>query len=203
MGSVDGRVEPPRWPAVPYPVTVEFEPLEIPARDAAANPIHGAELFLKTIADRKVFEQFARRGAIEGGPNLRLEGSVSSRWNPHSTANFFTWFPGGLIGAPNWRGTRMEFLAEAHLTLVDARTGALVSRYDAEVEYELVHKSNNPVPFFSAIAVVPGIFNGSIRTFPRKRYRRQIEPLAFEELWSRLEGQLLADTERRFIASGE
>lgn len=100
VASVDGQVEPPRWPSSPFPASVDLEPLDIPAGDQASVREDGVNLFLQTIDDRKLFARFSRSGQAQLDPDLRLVGSVRSHWNPRGAANFFTWFPGGLVWLP-------------------------------------------------------------------------------------------------------
>lgn len=197
VSNLDPGTGKPNWPTLPFSASVKVEPFEdsdsggvrsekIPAQ------YRGSEL-TQILRDHRVFariETVADRGYQT---DLVLRGEISARWNPLGASNFFTWWPGGLVFAPNWYGTRMRFFAEARTELVDARTGEIVRTYKASTANEVVHRSVSPGPFFGAAIIVPNVIRGARFTYPRELYKEVMYPIAYSRLWQQIAGQIVDD----------
>jgi len=204
LDPVAGRSD---WPALPFSasVTVErFEVLddgnvrgdEIPARfrDPALTQI---------LREHRVFARTEAAADRSFQTDLVLRGELSARWDPLGANNFFTWWPGGLVLAPNWYGTRMQFFAEARAELVDARTGDLVGTYEASSAHEVVHRSATPGPFFGAAIIVPNVIRGARLTYPREVYKEAVYPIAYPGLWREIAGRIVNDLADRYASEAK
>jgi hypothetical protein len=130
--------------------------------------------------------------------NIVIRGNVSGNFRHHGAKNFFTWWPGGLIFAPNWRGTRYIYEARAEVEVVDAQSGKVLERHHAETSHELIHKSSNPGPFFGALILFPGIVKGSLSVSPRAKYRKLMYEEAYSSLWDTLSKSIIASESKRY-----
>jgi hypothetical protein len=187
----------PDWPTLPFSASLTVEPFEV----SHSGDVRGEEIpaefrdpaLTRILRERRVFartETVADRGFQT---DLVLRGEVSAGWDAMGTNNFFTWWPGGLVLAPNWYGTRMQFFTEARTELVDGRTGEIVGTYEASTAHEVVHRSATPGPFFGAAIVVPNVIRGARLTYPRETYKEVMYPIAYSGLWQRIAGQIVDD----------
>jgi hypothetical protein len=155
------------------------------------------------LREQRVFARTEREADRRFPTDLVLRGEVSARWDPLGTDNFFTWWPGGLVLAPHWHGTRMQFFAEARTELVDSRTGEVVGTYEASTAHEVVHRSSTPGPFFGAAIIFPNVIRGARLTYPRERYMREMYPVAYSELWQQLAGRIVEDLADMYAAGAK
>ena len=125
--------------------------------------------------------------------NLLIRGKVSGDFRYDGAKNFFTWWPGGLVFAPNWRGTRYMYDAYADVEVIDIYTGKVLGTYHAESSHELFHKSNNPGPFIAALVIVPGVVKGAMSVSPRTKYRQLMYEVAYPNLWKKIAMQIDED----------
>jgi len=117
---------------------------------------------------------------------LLIRGKVSGKFRKKSAKNFFTWWPGPLIFAHNWRGTRFVYDAFADIELINAGTGEVLGNYHAESAHELIHKSAGPGPFLGALVIIPGVIKGAVSVSPRGRYRKRMYEAVYADLWHKV-----------------
>jgi hypothetical protein len=201
--SRDGVMTSPAWPSPPFPASVALENFSGQASDGKFSEGQSADGLAQILLDQKVFARVKAPGSGDGRTDLILRGDVQSHWDARGAANFFIWWPGGLVFAPNWYGTRMRFFTQATVELVDAGTGARVGEYSASTSHELVHRSASPGPFFGALIVVPGVVRGATLTWPRAKYKAMVQPVAYAELWQRVAAEIVKDRKPVYIAEAE
>jgi hypothetical protein len=187
----------PAWPRDPFPTSVTVEPIAIRdggflRRDAELKreQFEGSGL-TKVLRDHRIFARAMFGDRDETATDLVLRGEIVGRWNPRGAANFFTWWPGGLVLAPNWYGTRMEYFTEARIELANRRTGERLASYRASTAYEVIHRSATPGPFFGAAIIVPNVVKGARLTYPRERYKNLVYPIAHTRLWEEIASQIV------------
>jgi hypothetical protein len=152
------------WPARPFPASVLVEPFSgSQIADAARQRTGDLAGLLKK---RRVFARVKDGRSEQGQADRILRGEVQSRWDPHGVSNFFTWWPGGLVFAPNWRGTRMQYFTDATAELIDTETGERIGYYTASTTHTMIHRSTSPGPFFGAIIIIPSVVRGALLTYP-------------------------------------
>jgi hypothetical protein len=105
--------------------------------------------------------------------------------------NFFTWFPGGLLFAPAFRGTRWEYDSTAEIAVLDGRTKNSFGNYRASTSHAVVHRSASPSPILTAL-IVPAIIKGSKVTKPKRPYTTLVFKESYSDLWKQIGGQILA-----------
>lgn len=128
-----------------------------------------------------------------------LRGSVTGKFRSGSGfPNFLTWWPGPLVFAHNWRGTRFVYDTHAELELVDARSRKVVARYDEKAEHQLIHRSTNPGPFFGALIIIPGVVKGIMTTWPRGRYRSMTYEAAYGDFWRQVSMSIARERAPRY-----
>jgi len=133
--------------------------------------------------------------------DLLIRGKVSGIFRHNGTKNFFTWWPGPLIFAQGWRGTRYIYDAISDIEIVDAKSDKVLGSYHAESTYELIHKSYNPWHFFGTLFIIPGTIKAAVSTTPRVLYRQKIYEAVYPALWKKMallinEGQSKIFSER-------
>jgi len=188
-----------RWPASPLPTSVMIEQIKL--RDGehlGSDKKKFSELIDKdglarALIEHRVFARSYVAGDNKMSTDLILRGDVVTRWDPRGATNFFVWWPGGIVLAPHWYGTRMQYFMEANIELVDASTGVRQASYQASTAHQITHRSASPGPFFGALIIIPNVIRGARLTKPRERYRDEIYPVAFKELWEEIAAQIAAD----------
>jgi len=178
---------------------VSMEPIEI-----LAGGYKDAEKWQKglvdALRDEKIFHIISP-SIKDKYTDLLIRGKVSGIFQPNGAKNFFTWWPGPLIFAQGWRGTRYIYDAISDIEVVDVRSGDILGSYHAESSYELIHKSYNPWHFFGTLFIIPGTIKASISIVPRALYRQKIYEAVYPTLWGKMahlinEGQAKQFSER-------
>jgi hypothetical protein len=206
VSNLDPVAGMPDWPALPFAASVTVEPFEVPdaAGEDQRTPARYRDRELTQILrEHRVFARTEALADRAFQTDLVLRGEIRARWDPLGAGNFFTWWPGGLVFAPHWRGTRMQFFAEARTELVDTRTGEIVGTYEASTAHEVVHRSASPGPFFGAALIFPNVIRGSLLTYPRERYMRVVYPIAYEALWQQMAARMVEDLGEVYAAGAK
>jgi len=189
----------PRWSSTPFPASVTVEPFRI--RDGGyllGDEQRLSEQFseqglARVLHDHRAFARTYSGNGARASTDLLLRGDVVARWNPNGVANFFVWWPGGLVLAPNWYGTRMEYFADASIDLIDVRTGERRATYQASTAHEVIHRSATPGPFFGAAIIVPNVVRGARLSRPREPYPGVVYPVAYSQLWEDIAAQIVEE----------
>ncbi len=153
-------------PSTPFSVSVQVDRLggeEIKSVRRILDPESG---LVRALDETRSFSRVLWPDSEEAA-DLVLRGRIEARWSGSGVANFFTYWPGGLVFAPAWNGHRWKFRTSAKMELVDTRSGKVVGNYTADTEYGLVHRTGNPLHFFGAVFAPLGILQGALRTWPR------------------------------------
>ena len=182
-------------PADPYELSVGVAPLN-PNRETAGWEAGLAE-FLR---DQQIFAEVVHPYTGRERVDLVLRARIQPRWRPGGVANFFTYFPGGLLLVPQIRGVRWTYDTEAIIEVEDAHTKEKIARYQAETSHRLVHRSTSPGPFFGALIVVPAIISGAKATRPRTNYSGMMYEAAHADLWRQVGGKIVADSSDYVLA---
>ena len=131
-----------------------------------------------------------------------LQARVDGDFRGGGAANFFTWFPGGLLLIPNFRGTRWTYEAHATVDALDAHTKQPIGHYVAETLHESIHRSASPGPFFSAALIIPAVIKGARVASPRRPYTNMLYAEAYPDLWKQIGAQIIAQ-EPQYLAISE
>jgi hypothetical protein len=189
----------PPWPSAPFPGKVAVEPLLVhdggymegdADRLQQSFAIGGLS---ESLRRNRIFSRVDSGYGDEFESDLVIRGEMTAGWDPRASDNFATWFPGGLVLAPNWYGTRQAYAAEAHIDISVRATGQHLGSYQARTSHELVHRSGSPGPFFGAAIIVPNVMRGVRLAYPRSRYKQLMYPVAHGRLWDELAAQIAAD----------
>jgi hypothetical protein len=189
----------PPWPEAPFPGSVAVEPLFVhdggylggdADRLQQSFEIGGLS---ESLRRNRIFAQVESGDGSEQQSDLVIRGEMTGSWDPRASDNFATWFPGGLVLAPNWYGTRQAYAAEARVDVFVRATGEQLGSYAARTGYELVHRSGSPGPFFGAAIILPNVMRGVRLAYPRSRYKQLMYPVAHGRLWDELAAQIAAD----------
>lgn len=163
---------------------VSIEPLEI-----LAGGYKDAEKWQQGLADalrnERIFHIISP-SINDKYTDFLIRGKVSGIFRPNGTKNFFTWWPGPLIFAQGWRGSRYIYDAKSDIEVIDVKSGKVLGNYHAESSYELIHRSYNPWHFFGTIFIIPGTIKASVSTIPRARYRQQLYEAVYPALWKKM-----------------
>ncbi len=159
------------------------------------------------LADFLVNEQVFRRVVYpfdEGRDKVDVIVQVraSGDFRSGGAKNFFTWFPGGLLLIPNFRGTRWTYDAHAEVNVVDATSGQPVASYTADTTHMSVHQSASPGPFLSAALIIPAVIKGFRVTSPKRPYTDMIYAETYPALWRKITSQMVAQ-QADYVALGE
>lgn len=191
--TLEPRTPPSAYrPLVAYPLTVGIVG---PEGQAVAGGLQ--EGLADFLINEQVFERVVfpyREGKDDA--DLVLELDANGAFEGGGAANFFTWFPGGLLLIPNFRGTRWTYAAQADLTVRDGQTQQPVAHYRASTRHMSIHQSSSPGPFISALLIVPAVIKGARVTSPRRPYTDMIYARAYPDLWKQLSSQIVADESR-------
>jgi hypothetical protein len=197
---------PSRWLTSPFPASVTVEPIRVRAGIYPSDEKERLrELFderglARVLNDNHVFARTDSGYGSGVATTFVLRGDVVSRWNPRGVANFFIWFPGGLVFAPNWYGTRMEYFADASVDLISVESGERLATYQTSVAYQVIHRSGSPGPFFGALIIVPNVVRGARASRPRELYTGLLYPAAFDQLWEEIAAQIVQEREGFFAS---
>ena len=189
----------PRWLSTPFPASVTVESLRIrddgylDGDEQKLSALFSEQGLAQVLLDHRVFARTYPGNGTAASTDLVLRGDVVAHWDPHGAANFFTWWPGGLVLAPNWYGTRMEFFANASIDLIDVRTGERRATYQASTAHQVIHRSGSPGPFFGAAIIVPNVVKGARLSRPREPYPGVVFPVANSQLWEEIAAQIVED----------
>jgi hypothetical protein len=199
----EGFVSPPPLAELP-PVTLRVERLTHaegkstrypPAlEDGLVEALRAARLFAAVYSPDTMAPEAATADLI-------LRGEILTEWGSQGAANFFTYFPGGLIFAPNWRGTRWDYQAMVNLEIVDVASEEIIGSYVVESNHQLVHRSGNPMHFLFAAMVIPATVIGSGKSWVRANYRKSVHDKAYPDLWQRVAAQISNDRGPASIAA--
>lgn len=150
--------------------------------------------FARTMRELGVFKRVQTRYDGTTQVDVILRGTVSGAFQPGpGLGNFFTWFPGPLVFAHNWRGNHYVFDAASELELVDRASGRVIGTYAAQTSHEMIHKSTNPGPILGALSVIPGVVKGGLSVSPSTKYRRATYKAAYRDLWTTLATKIAND----------
>ncbi len=138
------------------------------------------------LRDKGVFKSVSYPYIDKGNIDIIISGEMEGEFRHHGAKNFFTWWPGPLLLAHSWRGTRYIYDAHADIKAIDANTGELLGEYHAESSYELIHRSYNPGHVLGALLIIPGVVKGGINVSPREKYRQQIYEVVYPNLWEKI-----------------
>jgi hypothetical protein len=207
IASLEPEAALPPWPEAPFPGSVAVEPLLV--RDGGyleGDADRLQESFAvgglsESLRRNRIFARVDSGYATEFESDLVIRGEVLLSWDPRASANFATWFPGGLVLAPNWYGTRQAYAAEARVDLFVRATGKHLGSYEVRTDYELVHRSGSPGPFFGAAIIVPNVMRGVRLAKPRSRYKQLMYPAAHTRLWDELAAQIASDPRTVYAAA--
>ena len=189
----------PQWPASPFPASVTVERIKV--RDGGylagdkkkLNELINEDGLAQALIEHRVFARSYLEDGNRKSTDLILRGDVVGRWDPRGATNFFVWFPGGIVFAPSWYGTRQQYFTDANIELVDARTGVRQASYQVSTAHQVIHRSSGPGAFFGALIIIPNVIRGARLSQPREIYRDEIYPVAFEELWEEVAAQIAED----------
>lgn len=158
--------------------------------DIAAGGYEDAEKWQQGLADalrnEGTFNTITQTFGDKQNIDLLIRTKVSGNFHHNGTKNFFTWWPGPLVYAQGWRGTRFIYDAASDVEIIDANSGVVLGNYHAESSHELIHRSYNPWHFFGTILIIPGTIKASLSTFPRPFYREEIYKAAYPALWKKM-----------------
>jgi hypothetical protein len=150
------------------------------------------EGFADFLANEQIFSQVVYPYADgRDAADLILKVDAQGDFRSGGAKNFFTWFPGGLVFAPAFRGTRWYYDTRAEVEVLEARTKQPFAKYSAATSHVVVHRSAAPGPLITAI-IIPAVIQGAKNTKPRRNYSTLIFKEAFGELWKQVAGQMLA-----------
>jgi hypothetical protein len=130
--------------------------------------------------------------------DILISGEVGGSFQHNGAKNFFTWWPGAIILAHGWRGTRYTYDAYADVKLIDVHTGEILGEYHADSSHILIHRSYGPGPVLGALVFVPGIIKGSVSASPRAQYRQQIYEVAYPNLWKKIAVRIAEDQSKKY-----
>lgn len=151
----------------------------------------------EALRDEGAFKSVAHSYIDKENIDILIRGEVEGKFRHQGAKNFFTWWPGPLIFAHNWRGTRYIYDAHANIEVIDASTGKLLGEYQAESSHELIHKSANPGPMIAALTIIPGVIKGAMSVSPRKKYRTLMYKVAYPNLWKKMAIKIDEDQSKR------
>ena len=199
IASLEPETALPPWPEAPFPGTIAVEPLRV----RYGGYMQGDAELLQESLEKGSLAEALRRNRIfawvdsgdgaELASDLVIRGEVLAGWDPRASANFATWFPGGLVLAPNWYGTRMEYYTEARIDLFVRSSGEHLGSFQARTGHEVVHRSGSPGPFFGAVVIVPNVMRGVRLAHPRSRYEQLMYPAAHARLWDEVAARIASD----------
>jgi len=126
-------------------------------------------------------------------PDVVVKASTEGAFRSGGVANFFTFFPGGLLLVPTIRGVRWTYDAHAEAEVFDAETHQSLGKYQAKTTSEFVHRASVPGGFFSAVVLVPAIVRGAQNTSVRSSYKTMIYKATYDDLWRQIAAQMMAD----------
>ncbi len=165
-------------------VAVVEELYGVPDRwDDAGSYQRGLRQAMRTA---QLFRRVSRPESLDFTPDLIVRGQVEGRFEYSGGLNFVTWFPGPFILMHNWRGNRYEYVTQAEIELIDARTETPVQHYQVQSRHRLIHRSGSPFPIFGAALIFPGIIRGSTNIGPRPLYRQEMYEQAYADLWHKV-----------------
>jgi hypothetical protein len=180
-------------PATPFRASVTIEPFT-GNRDAGVRPEdHWEGAMARILREANMFARLLYPKSSSSKVDFTIRADIESHWHTRGFRNFLTYWPGGLLFAPSWRGTRMQFDAEATVELIDAKKDEPVGEYLASTSHEYIHQSGNPFHFLGAALILPGMIRGSTATWPRAKYKKQVYQVAYPQLWKRIAHQIVAD----------
>lgn len=190
--KLSGEAHPSEIRAATLPITVGIEMFrDSRGEQSAANSEHWGEGLASVLADQQVFKRIVY--PYQGEPvDLILKASVDSKWSGGG-ANFATYFPGGLVFAPSWRGTQFRYNVDATVDVFAPDQSKLIGQFNASNSYKITHKSANPMHFLGAALVFPAVLTGSLRTWPRSRYRKMVYEQSYQDLWRGMAETMLRD----------
>jgi len=197
--SLEPELALPAWPIAPFPGRVAVEPLLVHDGGYLAGDADRLQQSFEvgglseSLRRNRVFSWVDPGDGSEQQSDLLIRGEMTGGWDPRAAANLTTWFPGGLVFAPNWYGTRQNYVAEARVDVIVRATGEHLGHYAARTNHELVHRSGSPGPFFGAAIIVPNVMRGVRLARPRSRYKQLMYPAAHTRLWDELAAQIAAD----------
>jgi hypothetical protein len=189
----------PPWPNAPFPGSVAVEPLLVHDGGYLAGDADRLQESFEigglseSLRRNRIFTRVDSGDGSQQGSDLVIRGEMTGAWDPRASENFATWFPGGLVFAPNWQGTRQDYAAEARVDVFVRATGEQLGSYEARTSHELVHRSGSPGPFFGAAIIVPNVMRGVRLAYPRSRYKQLMYPAAHSRLWDELAAKIAAD----------
>ena len=184
-GSVPSQFRPDRA----YQLTVGVTGPAIRGPKASGGFEEGLADFL---ANEGIFQRVVypfRDGRDQVDMLIRVK--ASGEFLPGGMKNFFTWFPGGLLFAPAFRGTRWHYDAAAEVEILEGETREPFAKYSANTSHVVIHRSAAPGPLTTAL-IVPAVISGSRSTRPRRPYTTLMFAAAFPDLWKQIGAQILA-----------
>ena len=182
----------PEFPGLPFDDVVVVEELyAVPDDwDDAVRYQHGLR---EAMRKAHLFRRVSSPEKNDFQADLIVRGQVEGRFEYSGSLNFLTWFPGPFFLMPHWRGNRYEYVIQADVSIVDARTEAPVERYQLETRHRLVHRSPTPFPILGAALILPGLIRGGDNVHPRAPYRTAMYEQAYGDLWRSVIAEIAAD----------
>lgn len=154
--------------------------------------------FSEALHNEAIFEAVYQPVVDKRGIDFIIRGNISGSFRPNGAKNFFTWWPGPLIFAQGWRGNRYIYDLRTDVEIIEASSGDIIGKYNAENSHELIHKSYNPWHLFGTLIFVPGIIKGSFAVSPSAQYRQQIYELAYPKLWKNISNRIAEDQLKKY-----
>ncbi len=178
-------------------------PLTVGVSGPGGSSVGVAEGFADYLINEQVFRKVVfpykeSRDDVDLVVQVRATGEFRSG----GASNFFTWFPGGLLLVPNFRGTRWTYDANAEVTVVDPRSRQAVAQYKATTTHMSVHQSSSPGPFLSAALIIPAVIKGARVSSPKRPYTEMLYAESYPALWRRISAQMVAQ-EPAYLALAE
>jgi len=196
-GSVTSLVDesPPRFTpsvtALPYSLRVERVATE--ADESRLDALALRAEVIKSLRAINLFESVVTSRNPSVQTDFVLRGEAAFHWSDSGTQNFLTYFPGGLIFAPGWRGLRWDLRIDSTWALLDNRTGEIVGRYAVDTAHEIVRPSGSPWHFLSNLLIVPGAITASRYARVQQTTKDRTHAVALPSLSRRLVGELTED----------
>jgi hypothetical protein len=209
IASIEPETALPPWPDAPFPGLVAVEPLMVydggfleGDTDLLQQAFEQGGL-AESLRRNRVFARVESDYAADLESDLVIRGAVTGTWDPRASANFGVWFPGGLVLAPNWYGTRQAYRAEALVEVSVRATGEPLGSFQALVDYEVVHRSGSPGPFFGAAIIFPNLMRGIRLDRPRSRYKQLLYRAVHARLWDELAARIAEDPRAIYAAAAD
>lgn len=138
----------------------------------------------QAMREANLFGRVMQPQSASSQADLVIRGRVEGRFRFNRFLGFITWLPGPLLLMHTWRGNRYEYLADAEIELLDARTGQVLSTHHFDSHHRLVHRSVTPFPILGVVCVLPALVRAIDNMEPRRPYRFALYEQVYRDLWT-------------------